>query len=80
MDYYSGIGVCKSPATGLTATVSKLHHDDFVGRAGLSCASRGTDQRCDLCMDLRATVNARLTYHDMVRLSVLIRPLHEYGE
>ena len=34
-------------ATGLTAAVSKLHHDDYMGRAGLFCASRSTDQGGD---------------------------------
>ena len=35
-------------ATDLSATVSILHRCDYVGRAGLFSASRGTDQRCDL--------------------------------
>ena len=35
-------------ATDISATISKLHRNDYVRRAGLLGTSQGTDQRGDL--------------------------------
>ena len=62
----AGAGGKLHPARYLSATVSILHDCDYVGRAGLFSASRGTDKCGDLCINLDAASRHKADY-DLLR-------------